>query len=251
MSKLDNFFFYIGVSVLIFSIFLTFVIFQPKKIYENENLILIKNMTNSEIRERALNLMEPGDIILTKPKSLYDYYEYNKKMRHSKTRLNNFFFYNLFDKILISSLGDTYWHVAVYLGNGTMNSLYFSNRNEPLDEIFIQHKYFKVMDVKTSNENKILALKRAKNYYEKQDIYYSLKNGLIIVALESTNSDKKYPLKENELVCSSYVALLYKEINFDGKPFTHITPVDIELSEYTETKFLVNKTGFYVKDENR
>src|SRR3989344_5907853 len=251
MSKPDNFFFYVGMSVLVASIFLTFIIFHPKKIDENENLILIDNLTNIEIKEKALSLMKPGDIILTKPKSIYDSYEYNKRTRNSRTRLSNFFFYNLFDKILINSIGDTYWHVAIYLGNGTMNSLYLDNRNEMIDETFIRHKYLKVLDVKTSENNKALALERAKEHYEKQDIYYSLKNGLLIVALESTRSDRIFNLKENELVCSGYVSLLYKGVDFDSKPFTHVTPADIEFSENTEVKFLINRIGFYITDESK
>lgn len=251
MGKLDNFFFYTGIFILILCILITFIIFQPKKITENEKLILIENITNPEILEKILTIMEPGDIILTKPKSLYNNYEYDKEIGHSSAMFSSFFFYNLFDKILINSMGDTYWHVAVYLGNGTMNSLYLDNRNELMNDKFIQHKYFKVLNVKASEEKKRLALKRAEEHHEKQDMYYSLKNGLIIVALESTKSSRFYDLKENELVCSSYAALLYKEINFDKKPFTHITPVDIEFSNETDIKFLVNKTGFYIKDENK
>jgi|SRR3989344_1636186 len=250
MGKIDNFLFYTGISILILCIFLAFIIFHPKKINENEYLIFIGGLTNEEILEKTLGLMEPGDILLTKPKSLYDSYEYNKKA-YKKKRISNFFFYNMFDKILISSIGDTYWHVAVYIGNNTMNSLYLDNRNEIINEDFIQHKYFKVLNVKTSEENKNLAVERADEHFKKQDIYYSLKNGLIIVSIESANLNRRYNLKENELVCSSYVALIYKEVNFDNKPFTHITPVDIEFSDKTEVKFLVNETGFYVKNEVR
>lgn len=251
MSKLDNFLFYTGISILILCIFLTFIIFHPKKINDNENFVFIRDLTNEEILEKTLGLIEPGDIILTKPKSLYDSYEYNKKTKYSRTRISNFFFYNLFDKILISSIGDTYWHVAIYTGNNTINSLYLDNRNEIINENFIRHKYFKVLNVKTPEENKNLAIERADEHFKKQDIYYSLKNGLIIVSVESAKLDKRYSLKENELVCSSYIALLYKEVNFDNKPFTHITPVDIEFSDKTEVKFLVNETGFYVKNEIR
>ena len=250
MSKLDNFLFYTGISILILCIFLTFIIFHPKKINENETLVFIGDLTNNEIKEKTLGLIEPGDILLTKPKSLYDSYEYNKKA-YKKTRISNFFFYNMFDKILISSIGDTYWHVAVYIGNNTMNSLYLDNRNEMINEDFIKHKYFKVLNVKTNEENKKLAIERANEHFKKQDIYYSLKNGLIIISVESAKLDKRYNLKENELVCSSYIALLYKEVNFDNKLFTHITPVDIEFSDKTEVKFLVNETGFYVKNEIR
>ena len=146
-------------------------------------------------------------------------------------------------------MGDTYWHVGIYIGNGTMNSLYLDNKNEKINKNFIEHNYFKVLKVKASEYEKKLAMKRAKEHYEKQDIYYSLKNGLLITYAESVKSKKFLDLKENELICSSYVAYLYREINFDNKPFTNVAPVDLEFSSVTELNFIVNKTGFYIKNE--
>ena len=165
---------------------------------------------------------------------------------YSRNGFSNLFFYNLFDKILISSMGDTYWHTGIYIGDGIIDSLYLRNIEETFDNT-IEHKYFKVLGVKTSDKNKYLAMERAKEHYRNQDVYYSLKNGLIIVFLESTGANWNLDIREDELVCSSYVALLYREINFDDKPFTYITPVNIEFSDLTETKFLVNETGFYMK----
>lgn len=247
MEKIEDFLFYMGISILILCIFLTFLFFSPKDINEEENLILIEDLTLKEIQNLTLNLIEEGDILLTKPKSLFDSYEYSRKTNKKPNRFTNFFFYNLFDKIIINSMGDTYWHVTIYVGNGNIHSLYLDTREELINENFLKHKYFKVLSVKTQEVNKKLALERANKHLKNQDIYYSLRNGLLIAYLESMESNKKYNIKKDELVCSSYIASIYKEINFADKPFTHIAPVDIEFSDKTETKFLINETGFYKK----
>jgi len=247
MGKFDNFLFFTCISILFLCILLTFSFFTPKKASDSENMVFIGKLDDKEIKEKTLSLIKPGDVILTKPKSLYDYYQYNKKVKgYSRNGFSNLFFYNLFDKILISSMGDTYWHTGIYIGDGIIDSLYLRNIEETFDNT-IEHKYFKVLGVKTSDKNKYLAMERAKEHYRNQDVYYSLKNGLIIVFLESTGANWNLDIREDELVCSSYVALLYREINFDDKPFTYITPVNIEFSDLTETKFLVNETGFYMK----
>ena len=87
---------------------------------------------------------------------MYDYYQYNKKVKgYSRNGFSNLFFYNLFDKILISSMGDTYWHTGIYIGDGIIDSLYLRNIEETFDNT-IEHKYFKVLGVKTSDKNKSL-----------------------------------------------------------------------------------------------
>lgn len=245
MEKIEVFLFYTGLSILFLCLFLTFLFFTPKQINETENLKLIEGLTQEQILDLTLKLIEEGDIILTKPKSLFDSYEYDRKKDLKPNRITNFFFYNLFDKILINSMGDTYWHIAIYVGNGTMNSLYLDTREELIDEDFLEHRYFKVLNVKTSKTNKKLAIERANEHLKNQDIYYSLKNGLLITFLESIGSNRKLNIKEDELICSTYIASIYKEVIFEDKEFTQITPVDIEFSDKVETKFLVNKTGFY------
>lgn len=251
MSKLDDFLFYTGITILFLCIFLIFLFFGPKELNGNENLVFVENLTLEQTQEKTLSLMEEGDIILTKPKSLADSYLYELERKGKLANsVRNFFFYSLFDKILISSMGDTYWHSGIYIGNETINSLSFSGINQDkLDKNFFKYKYFKVLKVKTSEDNKILAIQRANEHLKNQDVYYSPKNGLLIVFLESTSSKREFNIKENELVCSSYIGSIYKEVKFNNKPFTHLTPVALEFSDKVETKFLVNKTGFYIKNE--
>jgi len=247
MKKLEDFLFYTGVSILFLCIFLTFLFFTPKKVNETENFILLENMTLKQMQDLSLNLIEEGDIVLIKPKSFADSYKYDlKRGRGINDKVTSFFWYNLFDKIIINSMGDTYWHIGVYTNDGIINSLSLDIHEDDINKI-IEYDYIKVLNVKTSGENKKLAIKRAEEHLKNQDIYYSLKNGLIIVFLESTNSKRIYEITDNELVCSSYIASIYREVDFDDKPFTHITPVDIEFSDNVETKFLINETGFFVR----
>lgn len=247
MSKLDNFLFYVGISVLLLCIILTLLLFSPKKIQEDQNLVFIGNLTLEQTKERTLSMIEEGDIILIKPKSIKDSYLYELSIESGISNpVKNFFFYNFFDKLMISSMGDTYWHVGIYIGNGKISSLRFSGIHEnELDENFFNYKYFKVLRVETSEENKIKAIERANEHFREQDVYYSFKNGLILVYLESINSKKELSIKEDELICSSYISSLYREIDFNDEPFTHITPINLEFSDKTETKILVNQTGFY------
>tara|TARA_Y100000034_G_scaffold47494_1_gene58488 strand:+ start:110 stop:865 length:756 start_codon:yes stop_codon:yes gene_type:complete len=248
MGKLDNVLFYFGISLLIICILLTFVFFSPKKITETDDFILRENLTPTQIQELTLDLIEEGDIIAIKPKSFSDSYQYDQKNDDAfGNPFTSIFLYNLFDKLLISSMGDTYWHVGIYIGNGTINSLSLDVRKDKIDETFIEHKYFKVLKVRTSKENKKLAMERAEQHFNYQDVYYSLKNGLLVVYLESIGSKKVYDMRENELVCSGYIASLYREVSFTDKPFTHVSPVALEFSDKTDTKFLVNEEGFFVK----
>src|SRR3989344_2510547 len=247
MKKLEDFLFYTGVSILFLCIFLTFLFFTPKKVNETENFILLENMTLKQMQDLSLNIIEEGDIVLIKPKSFADSYKYDlKRGRGINDKVTSFFWYNLFDKIIINSMGDTYWHIGVYTNDGIINSLSLDIHEDDINKI-IEYDYIKVLNVKTSGENKKLAIKRAEEHLKNQDIYYSLKNGLIIVFLESTNSTRIYEITDNEFVCSSYIASIYREVDFDDKPFTHITPVDIEFSDNVETKFLINETGFFVR----
>ena len=248
MEKIEGFLFYTGLSILFLCLFLTFLFFTPKQINETENLVLVENLTLKQMQNLSLSLIEEGDILLTKPKSFIDDILYDNSIgRGSNNKFTSFFWYNFFDNIIVSSMGDTYWHSAVYIGNGKMNSLALDIYEDTINEDFLNHKYFKVLEVKTSNKNKKLAIKRANEHLKNQDIFYSLKNGLLAVYLEAVESTRIYNFKEDELVCSGYIALIYKEVIFDNKPLTHITPVDIEFSDKTETKFLVNETGFYKK----
>ena len=248
MSKLDNFLLYIGVSVFLLCIILTFLFFSPKKVQENNPLVFVGDLPSDQVKEKTLNSLEKGDIILIKPKSMEDSYLYGLSRENIFSNpVNNFFFYNFFDKLMISSMGNTYWHIAIYIGNGKMNSLRFSGIHEDeLDESFFNYRYFKVLKVKTSEENKKIAIERANEHFQKQDIFYSFKNALLSVYLESVNSKRILNLKKDELICSGYIASIYKEVNFIDKPFTQITPVNLEFSGQTETKILVNQTGFYL-----
>ena len=247
MVNADKLLFSLGISLLIICILLTFIFFTPKKIMETDDFILKEGLTPEQIQELSLDLIEEGDIVATKPKSFYDDYEYDMKTGRGANYFTNFFWYNLFDKLLISSMGDTYWHVGIYVGNGTINSLNLDIHEDKINEDFIKHKYFKVMKVRTTKAKKQLAIGRANQHLKDQDIYYSLKNGLLIVHLESIKSKVIYNIKEDELVCSSYIASIYREINFTDKPFTHVTPVALEFSDKVDAKFLVNKEGFFVK----
>lgn len=248
MSKLDNVLFYTGISILLLCILLTFLFFSPKKIQEDENLHFIGNLSLEQTKEKTLRLIEEGDIILIKPKSIKDSYLYELSIESGFVNpVKNFFIYNFFDKLMISSMGDTYWHVAIYIGNGKMSSLRFSGVHEnKLDKNFFNYKYLKVLKIKTSEDNKKIAVERSNEHFRRQDVYYSLKNALLLVYLESINSKRELSIREDELICSSYIASLYKEISFNNKPFTYVTPVSLEFSDETETKILVNQTGFYV-----
>jgi len=246
VSKLDNILFYASMSFLLLCIFLTFLFFGPKKIIEKEEFVFVTS-DKKEMLNLTLELIEEGDLLLSRPKSLIGGYEYDTKNRINLNQLTYFFWYNIFDKLIINSMGNTYWHIGIYIGQEKINSLYQGVYEHEINENLINYKYFKVLKIKTSEENKILAIKRAKEHFKKQDVYYSNKNGLIIVYLESIGSKRIYSLKENELVCSSYIGLIYNEIKFNDKPFTHLTPVALEFSEKVETKFLVNETGFFIK----
>ena len=246
MGKIDDRLFFIGISILLLCIFLTFIFFTPKKVFEKEDLVFVTS-DKEEILNLTLSMMEEGDLILMRPKSISLGYEYDYLNKRQFNKFAHFIWYNLFDKIIITSMGDSYWHSGIYVGNKKMNSLYKKIYEESLNENFVEYQNFKVLGVKTSKENKKLAIKRANEHLLKQDVYFSVKNGLLIVYLESVNSKKVYSLKENEVVCSSYNALLYKEVLFDKKPPTHLTPVALEFSENTELKFLVNGTGMFVK----
>jgi len=243
MSKLDNLLFSTGIILLILCIFLTFLFFSPKQISETEDLIYVGNLNQGQMKDLALSLIEEGDLVLTKPKSLFDNHEYDRKIEGKPNKFTNFFFYNLFDKILINSMGDTYWHVAIYVGDDTINSLYLETREELIDEIFLEHKYFKVLSVETSEINKKLAIERANEHLKNQDIYYSLKNGLLISFLESTGWKKEFDIKKDELVCSSYIASIYEEVSFHDRIPTHITPVALEFSDKTNQKSLPKKAS--------
>jgi hypothetical protein len=248
MSRADDILFYTGISILFLCIILTLFLFSPKNINDNESLIIVPNLTYGEMMDISLGLIEEGDIILMKPKSIPDSYFYEIEREGKSSRVKNFIFYIFFDKILISSTGNRFWHTGVYIGNGTINSLYFTGiKKTKIDEKLFEYEYLKILSVKTSDDIKKSAIKKSEEHFKNQDIYYSLKNGLLIIFLESTASKKQININENELVCSSYVAYLYNEIKFNDKPFTHVTPIVLEISDMTETKLLFNETGFYKK----
>ena len=155
MSKLDNILFYASMSFLLLCIFLTFLFFGPKKIIEKEEFVFVTS-DKEEMLNLTLELIEEGDLLLSRPKSLIDGYEYDTKNRINLNQLTYFFWYNIFDKLIINSMGNTYWHIGIYIGQEKINSLYQGVYEHEINENLINYKYFKVLKIKTSEENKIL-----------------------------------------------------------------------------------------------
>ena len=89
MVKIDNFLLYMGLSIFLLCLLLTFIFFTPKQLNEKENLVLVEDLTLEEMKNLSLNLIEEGDLILTKPKSFSDDYavfiEYGLQTVHDKT----------------------------------------------------------------------------------------------------------------------------------------------------------------------
>jgi hypothetical protein len=225
--------FLILISIFVLTLLLTFIFFYPKFEPNKENIVYKGNFSIQDTKDLVLNSVQEGDIILNKPKSFLSYYSYLEKNDNSllKNQIFFFFYYNLFDNILIKSMGnDGYWHTNVYVGNGTLNSLYLLGIEEKdIDKAFINGNYIKILRVNTSEEVKLRAIKSANQHLKSQDLYYSLKNGLIIAFTRSIGLDYIFDLENNKLVCSSYTALLYKDISFNQKKhYTYITPADIE-----------------------
>ena len=159
MEKIENFLFYTGLSIFFLCLFLTFLFFTPKQINESENLILIEDLTLKEMENLSLSLIEEGDLLLTKPKSFLDDHAYDKSIGIGfNNKFTSFFWYNFFDNLIVNSMGDTYWHAAIYMGDGKMNSLSLDIYEDTINENFLKHKNFKVLKVKSSDENKKLAI---------------------------------------------------------------------------------------------
>jgi len=243
--------FLILISIFVLTLFLTFIFFYPKFDIEKENnLEFTSNISIDEEKNIILKNIKEGDLILSKPSSLPPYYSYlgNK----NKDKFNNifffFFYYNLFDKILIRSMGEHgYWHVSIYTGNSTLNSLSIVGvEQEKLNELFMQGHYLKILRISTKDEIKLKAIQNANNHLKRQDIYYSLKNGLFVVFAYSLNLNYISRLDENRLVCSSYIALLYRDISFNPKKhYDYITPNDIEDSDLVRVILITEKEGLY------
>jgi len=247
--------FILAIAFLFLILLLNFIFFYPKfgvetNSYETLNYLGEKN--TEEIKEILSNTLEPGDIIADKPLSFRKSYGNALKNREGPIR-NIFlftFYYNLFDKVFVTSMGeDGYWHVYIYLGNGTLNSLDEDGSSEDfIDDYFIENGDFEIYKIKTLEENKQKAIKRAIIHEQKKDVPYSLKNGVLIVFSKSTGIFPFQKLEENKFVCSSYLASIYKEISFNpNKHFTYISPADIKYSGLTETVFVKNENGVYIK----
>ena len=80
MIKLETFLFYVGISILLLCVLLTFIFFNPKQISEEENLVFMNSLTPKQIQLLVLNSIEEGDLILMKPKSFSDSYIYDQKI---------------------------------------------------------------------------------------------------------------------------------------------------------------------------
>ncbi|MBL7147509.1 MAG: hypothetical protein ISS82_01655 [Nanoarchaeota archaeon] len=246
--------FIVLISFLILILLLDFIFFYPKfgetPEYENLRYVGYKNITETETL--FFNNLKPGDIVAYRPVSFLESYSYILEKEESglKNIFVFFFYYNLFDKVLANSMGeDGYWHVYIYMGNKTLNSLDFSGSStEIMDHNFFKTKYLKILRVNTKQEYKKEAIKQAEIHKNIQDISYSLKNGLIVVFARSTGIIPSFRIEEDKLVCSSYIALLYKDITFNPyKNFNYISPADIEDSKLTETILLKNERGIYIK----
>lgn len=245
--------FILVIALLFFVLFLDFLFFYPKfgspPEYTNLRSLGQKDITETETL--FFNNLEPGDIVADRPISFIDSYKSTLEEGSILTNIFIFFFYyNLFDKVFVNSMGeDGYWHVYIYTGNKTLNSLDFKGVNDKtIDSEFFETKYLEILKVNTEKKYKEEAVKQAKMHLQNKDISYSLKNGVIVVFTGSTGLIPFDNLEENKLVCSSYLALVYKEISFNPyKHFIYISPADIDNSELTETVFLKNEKGVYIK----
>jgi len=236
-------------SVFFISLFLTFIFFYPKFEFEKkEDLKFLGKLSTEETKILILETLEEGDIILNKPTSFSASYMLNKEEEVISNPFFFFLYYNLFDKIFIRSMGeDGYWHVNIYKGNNTLNSLFLLGvKEDKINNLFIENNYLKILRINTTGENKIKAIERANYYLKNKELYYSLKNGLIIVFAKSIGLNHVFFLEKEKLVCSSYIALLYEGITFnEKKDYTYITPVDIENSKLTKTVVVTKKEGVY------
>jgi len=245
--------FIILISLFLLVLFLDFIFFYPKfgESIDEENLRYLGYKSINETKKILIGALKPGDIVAEKPSSFIGSYQYALEKGGVLTNFFFFiFYYNLFDKIFINSMGeDGYWHVYIYLGNGTLNSLDFTGvENRQIDENFLKSGYYKLLRVNAEEEFKQKAIQKAVLHERNKDISYSLKNGVIVVFSKSTGIFPFAELDEDSLVCSSYQALIYNDISFTpGKQFTYISPEDIDESELTETVFIKNKKGVYIK----
>ena len=240
------------ISLLFITLLLIFIFFYPKFDFnKKENLEFLGNLSKEETKTLILNNLEEGDIVLGKPTSFNYYHTYYMEKNKERGTSNIFFFifyYNLFNNLFIRSMGeDGYWHAYIYVGNNTFNSLFLLGVEEDkINDILLEGNYLKILRVNTTRENKLNAIKNAESHLRQQDIYYSLKNGLIIVFAKSTGLNHIFSLDKQKLVCSSYIALLYKDISFNlKKDYTYITPVDIEDSNIVKTILITKKEGVY------
>ncbi|MFH1209936.1 MAG: hypothetical protein V1663_04060 [archaeon] len=242
--------FLILISIFILTLLLTFIFFYPKFDIEKEDIVYKGNLSIQDTKDLILNNIQEGDIVLNKPKSFSSYYNYIETREDLllKNQIFFFFYYNLFDNILIKSMGNEgYWHTNLYIGNGTLNSLFILGiEQDNIDESFIKGNYIKILRVNTPKEIKSKAIKSADQHLRSQDIYYSLKNGLIIVFARSINLNYIFDIEDKQLVCSSYTALLYKDISFNQKKhYTYITPADIEDSNIVKIILVTKDDGVY------
>lgn len=245
--------FIIMITFLVLIFFLNFLFFYPKfgDVSESINLNYLGEKNIEETEKIFFEEIQPGDIVAHRPVSFLNYYSY---MLEDDTILNNFFiffiYYNLFDKILINSMGESgYWHVYIYLGDQTLNSLDEGGvTNLEINSNFFRTKYLKILRVDTKEENIQKAIERAILHEQKKDISYSLKSGIIISFAKSTGIIPTQKLYEDKMVCSSYQALIFEEVTFNPtKHLTYISPEDLDNSKLTSPVFLKNEKGIFVK----
>jgi len=229
-------------------IFMTFLFFHPK-FYTDDRLqnLNYENISDDDIYRIVTEKLRPGDIILDEPVSYGSRYVYQQQFENiQNNKIIFFIYYNTFE-FMIDSMGDgNYWHSFIYMGNNKMNSLAIKAvEEEMLSKHFTDNYYFIVLRPNVSDKSKDDAVNMANTNFDNQGIIYSFKNGLLIVFSRATGVTINPNIRENELVCSSYAASLYPELNFNGKDYRHVTPIDLFDEKITEIVLAKTRRGFY------
>src|SRR3989344_4739874 len=204
-------------------VFLTFLFFHPK-FYTEERIenLNYRLLDNEEIYRISLNELKSGDIILDKPISYGDRYIYQQQFDETiNNRFIFFLYYNIFE-FLIDSMGEgNYWHSFVYVGDGRMNSLSLKGVDEENFTIYFTNSYYFIVLRPIVSEE--------------------VRNE----AIEKTNINLNYKIKDDELVCSSYAASLYHSLKFNGKDYKYATPIDLFDEDLTKIVMAKTRRGFY------
>lgn len=232
-------------------IFSTFLFFHPK-FYTDDRLqnLNYENKSDEEVYRIVIEELQLGDIILDEPVSYGERYIYQQQFDSLQNNKFIFFLYYTTFEFLVDSMGEgNYWHSFIYMGNKNMNSLtIMAVDEETLSKQFTDHYYFIVLRPNLNESSRNEAVKKANLHLENQDIKYSFKNGLLIVFSRAMGANLNLNFKENELVCSSYSASLYPEINFNGKNYKYVTPIDLFDEQLTKIVLAKTRRGFYYEN---